>query len=249
MLLVIPAIEILGGRCVQMIQGVEGYSYSDDPVAIARLWRTENAKALHVTDVDGIEKGRLVNTEIIRRMMAAVDIPFALGGRFCTFAAVQEAFDLGAYRVVVGTDVLLDREEALRVIRTFGASKVVLGIDAVDGIVAPRGIGSTRGELAVDSALAAKEIGFKRVVYSDLRLDGTLRGVDLGALRAVAATGMRVTCSGGLAGLDDLLAIQELESVGVDSVVIGRALCENKFACQQLWRRCEAGNYPYTAKV
>jgi phosphoribosylformimino-5-aminoimidazole carboxamide ribotide isomerase len=249
MLLVIPAIEILGGRCVQMIQGVEGYTYSDDPVSIARLWRTENAKSLHVTDVDGIEQGRLVNTGVIRQMMAAVDIPVELGRGFRSCAAVAEAFALGAYRVVVGSRLIDDAAEAERVIREFGASKVVLGIDAVDGIVAPSGISSVAGVRAVDLALAAKALGFRRVVYSDLRFDGTLRGVDVEALRAIAATGMRVTCSGGVSGLRDLLAIQELESLGVDSAIIGRALCENRFACQDLWRRCEAGNYPYTAKV
>jgi phosphoribosylformimino-5-aminoimidazole carboxamide ribotide isomerase len=249
MLLVIPAIEILGGRCVQMIQGVEGYTYSDDPVSIARLWRTENAKSLHVTDVDGIERGRLVNTDVIRQMMAAVDIPFELGRGFPSYDAVAEAFSLGAYRVVVGPRLIDDAGEAGRVIREFGASKVVLGVDAVDGIVAPNGISSAAGVRAVDLALAAKALGFRRIVYSDLRLDGTLRGVDLNALRAIAATGMRVTCSGGVSGLRDLLAIQELEGLGVDSAIIGRALCENRFACQDLWRRCEAGNYPYTAKV
>lgn len=249
MLLVIPAIEILGGRCVQMIQGVEGYTYSDDPVSIARLWRTENAKSLHVTDVDGIAQGRLINTDVIRQMMAAVDIPFEIGRGFRTYEAVAEAFDLGAYRVVVSPELVDDPPVAARILEAFGTSRVVLGIDAVDGIVAPRGIASVAGLSAVDCSLRAKKLGFRRVVYSDLRLDGTLRGVDLDALQRIAATGLRVTCSGGVSGLEDLLAIQRLEPLGVDSAIIGRALCENRFACQDLWRRCEAGNYPYTAKV
>jgi phosphoribosylformimino-5-aminoimidazole carboxamide ribotide isomerase len=250
MILVIPAIEIRGSRCVQMIQGVEGYSYSDDPVAVARLWRTENAKTLHVTDVDGADASRLVNIDIIRAMIEAVDIPIMIGGGLRSFGAVKEAFDLGAYRVVVGT-MLVDRpDEARRVLQSYGPSKIVLGMNAVDGIVSTHMFSPSTGRFAVDVALKAKLLGFTRVLYTDIRLDGTLRGVDLEMLREMGEkTGMRVTASGGVAGLEDLLKIQELERYGVDSAVIGRALCENKFACQGLWRRSEAGNYPFTARV
>jgi phosphoribosylformimino-5-aminoimidazole carboxamide ribotide isomerase len=99
-------------------------------------------------------------------------------------------------------------------------------------------------------ALNAKLMGFRRIEYTELRSDGSLRGVNLKILRELGEkTGMRITASGGITSLEELLQIQELLSVGVDSVVIGRALYENRFSCQQLWRQCEARNYPYTAKV
>jgi phosphoribosylformimino-5-aminoimidazole carboxamide ribotide isomerase len=250
MLLVIPAIEIKGGRCVQMVQGIEGFSYSDDPVEMAKLWRRENAKALHVTDVDGALTGHLVNTDVIKRMVETVDIPIVLGGGLRTFDDVLFAFDLGMYRVVVSTMVIESPDEAKRSIDMFGGTRVILGIDAKDGIVAMKGWQESSGLLALTVALNAKTMGFRRINYTDIRIDGTLRGVNLRVLRELGEkTGMRVTCSGGVGGLDDLLKIQELEKFGVDSVVMGRALYENKFSCQGLWRRCEAGNYPYTAKV
>ncbi len=250
MLLIIPAIEIKGGRCVQMIQGVEGATYSDDPVEMARLWRKEDAKSLHVTDVDGALQGRLVNADILKRMAAAVDIPIELGGGLRTFEEVQQAFGLGILRALVGTMMIENPDEARKVLTTFGASRVVLGIDAIDGIVATHGWAQSAGLTALTVALNARAIGFRRVVYTDIRLDGTLRGVDLKVLRELGEkTGLRVTAAGGIAGLDDLLKVQELEPYGVDSVVIGRALYENRFSCQQVWRRCEAGNYPYTARV
>jgi len=250
MLLIIPAIEIRGGRCVQMVQGTEGFSYSDDPVEMARLWRLENAKSLHVTDVDGALQGHLVNVDIIKRMVATVDIPIELGGGLRSFESVKQAFDLGMYRVLVGTMVIESPEEAKRVVETYGPSKVVLGIDALDGIVATHGMAESSGLTALSVALNAKALGFRRVVYTDIRVDGTLRGVNLKVLRELAEkTGMRVTSAGGISGLDDLLKVQELERLGVDSVVIGRALYENKFSCQAIWRRCEAGNFPYTAKI
>jgi phosphoribosylformimino-5-aminoimidazole carboxamide ribotide isomerase len=250
MLLIIPAIEIRGGRCVQMVQGVEGFSYSDDPVEMAKLWRKENAKSLHVTDVDGAMHGHLVNTDVIKRIISTVDVPIELGGGLRTFDAVREAFDLGMYRVLVGTMFIENPDEANRVNDTYGPSKVVLGIDAMDGIVKTHGWEESSGLTALTVALNAKALGFRRIVYTDIRLDGTLRGVNVEVLRELAEkTKMRVTSAGGIAGLDDLLKVQELEQCGVDSVVIGRALYENKFSCQGIWRRSEAGNYPYTANV
>lgn len=250
MLLIIPAIDIRSGHCVQMVQGIEGYSYSDDPVEMARLWRKENAKSLHVTDVDGAMQGRLVNADSIRKMVSTVDIPIELGGGLRSLDAVKEAFDIGVYRVLVSTMVIENPDEAKHVIEMFGPSKVVLGIDALDGIVATHGWKQSSGLTALSVALNAKALGFKRVVYTDIRLDGALRGVNLRVLRELAEkTRMRVTSAGGISGLDDLLKVQELEKLGVDSVVIGRALYENRFSCQGIWRQCEAGNYPYTAKV
>lgn len=250
MLLIIPAIEIKGGRCVQMVQGTEGCTYSDDPAEMAKLWRKENAKSLHVTDVDGALEGHLVNTDAIKKIVETVDIPVELGGGLRSMEAVQQAFDLGVYRVLVGTMLIENPDEAKRVLDRYGASKVVLGIDAIDGIVATRGWVESSGLQAITVALNAKTLGFRRVVYTDIRLDGTLRGVNLNMLRELAEkTGLRVTASGGIAGLEDLLKVQELEPYGVDSVVIGRALYENRFSCQGLWRMCEAGEYPYTARV
>jgi phosphoribosylformimino-5-aminoimidazole carboxamide ribotide isomerase len=250
MLLIIPAIEIKGGRCVQMVQGVEGFTYSDDPVEMARLWRLENAKSLHVTDVDGALQGRLVNWETIQRMVETVDIPIELGGGLRTFDAVRQAFDLGVYRVLVSTMFIEDPDVAKRLLEKYGPSKIVLGIDAMDGIVGVRGWTESSGLTALTVALNAKEVGFKRIVYTDIRLDGTLRGVNCDVLSELAQkSGLKVTCSGGISGLEDLLKVQELEHLGVDSAVIGRALYQNRFSCQGVWRRCEAGDFPYTARV
>src|SRR5512139_2496680 len=102
MLLIIPALEIREGRCVQPVQGVAGHVYSDDPVEMARLWRTENAKSLHVTDLDGLRDGTLPNADVIRRLISSIDIPVEIGGGLPAYEAVHAAFELGAYRVVVG---------------------------------------------------------------------------------------------------------------------------------------------------
>jgi len=250
MLLVIPAIELREGRCVQQVQGVGGFSYSDDPVDMARLWRKENARSLHVTDLDGASTGTLPNAEAVKRIVDAVDIPVEVGGSLRTLDEVDRALSLGVYRVVVGTMVIEEPEVAQKALATFGASKIVLGVDAMDGMVMMQGWKESSGLTALSVALNAKAMGFRRMLYTEVRPDDTLRGTNIKVLRDLAVnTGMRITSSGGLRGLEDLLALCELESLGVDSVVIGRALYENRFSCQGLWRMCEAGDYPYTAKV
>ena len=250
MLLIIPALEIREGRCVQPVQGVAGHVYSDDPVEMARLWRTENAKSLHVTDLDGLRDGTLPNADVIRRLISSIDIPVEIGGGLPAYEAVHAAFELGAYRVVVGAAAIDRPEEARRWLAAFGASKIVLGVDAINGRVVRPGSQTPTGEEAVDCALRAKALGFRRLLYTEIRADSAMRGLNLDALRLICErTGMRITQSGGVTNLQELLSLQELEKAGVDSVVMGRALCENRFACQELWRVCEAGNFPYTAKV
>jgi len=250
MLLVIPAIELREGRCVQQVQGIGGFSYSDDPVDMARLWRKENARSLHVTDLDGASTGTLPNAEAVKRIVDAVDIPVEVGGSLRTLDEVDRALSLGVYRVVVGTMAIEEPEVAQKALATFGASKIVLGVDAMDGMVMMQGWKESSGLTALSVALNAKAMGFRRMLYTEVRPDDTLRGTNIRVLRDLAVnTGMRITSSGGLRGLEDLLALCELESLGVDSVVIGRALYENRFSCQGLWRMCEAGDYPYTAKV
>jgi phosphoribosylformimino-5-aminoimidazole carboxamide ribotide isomerase len=250
MLLIIPAIEIKGGKCVQTVHGHDGFIYSDDPIEMAKLWRKENAKSLFVTDIDGALEGRLVNFDVIERMVRTVDIPIVLGGGLRTFEEVQRAFDAGIYRVVIGTLLIEKPDETERIIKKFDASKVVLGIDADNGIVMSRGNTYPTGRTAVNVGLHAKELGFRRIVYSDITVHGTMRGPNFSAIRQIAEeTGLKITAASGVSGLSDLLRLQELEPYGVDSVVIGRALHSNNFACQGLWRLCEAGDYPYTAKI
>jgi phosphoribosylformimino-5-aminoimidazole carboxamide ribotide isomerase len=250
MILIIPAIEILGGRCLRTILGIEGHGYPDDPIEMAKVWRMENAKSLHVTDLDGAREGRVVNADLIRRMVQTVDIPIELGGGLRTFDDVRWAFDTGVHRVLLSTMLIENPDEAKRILETYGSSKVVLGIYARDGLVVTHGHAISSGLTPLSVVLNAKAIGFRRLVYSDIDPDGMPAKVNLPMLKELGVkSGMRITAAGGVSGLDDLLAIQALEGSGIDSAVIGRSLYENKFSCQSLWRRCEAGNYPYTARI
>ena len=250
MLLIIPLIEIRDGKCLQRVQGTDGTATSDDPSAMARLWRQENAKSLHVTDIDGVLRGHPVNFDAVRRMTASVDIPIELSGGLRTLQDVQQAFGAGIYRAVIGSAFIQQPEEAQRILDAFGGSKIVLGVDVQDNIVMIKGMTEKSGLTPLSVALNAKQMGFRRIIYRDARETDTRKVRDHGAIKTVAEkSGLRVTVFGDINGLEDLLKLQELEPAGVDSVIIGRAFYENKFSCQRLWRLCEAGNYPSTAKV
>lgn len=250
MLLIIPAIELRSEHCVRKVQGLEGMPYGDDPVQMVKLWRVENTKSLHVTDVDGAIAGKPMSLETVKQMVKAVDIPIELGGGMRTFDDVCKAFELGVYRVLISTMIIESPDDAKRTLDKFGASKVAVSIDAIEGLAATHGWQQTSGLTPLSVALNAKALGFRRLVYTDITLHKNLEGVNLETLRQLAEmTGMRVTSAGGIRGLDDLLKVQELQKYGVDSVIIGRALYENKFSCQAIWRMCEKENFPYTAKV
>lgn len=250
MLFIIPSLEIKNGLCARTITGVKGHSYSNDPVEISKLWRLENAKALHVTDLDGVDTGHPVNLEIVKKIVARVDIPIILGGGIRSVADAKKAFDAGVYRVVIGTVFIENPDEAIRILSMFGDRKVAIGINAKNFHVRIKGGKEDSYLTPISTVINAKESGFKRVIYTDVTEDQTGRHPRFDAIRLLSEkSGMHVTVSGGVRDLNDLMRLQEFEPLGVDSVIIGRALYENRFSCQGLWRLCEIGNYPFTAKV
>lgn len=242
MLLIFPAIDIKDGKCVRLVQGVAGTEkvYSDDPVHMAVLWRGENAKALHVVDLDGAFEGSMKNFPVLKKMIEAVDIPIQIGGGIRTYERVKQLFEIGIYRVVLGTAAIENPELVQRCIKDFGARKVIVGIDAKNGVVMTKGWKENTGIEAVSLALNMKQLGVCRIVYTDITRDGMLTGPNYDAIRHIAEkTGLQVTASGGVSGYEDLLKLQELERFGVDSVIVGKALYENKFSCQAIWRMNE----------
>lgn len=249
MILVIPSMEITDRKCAHAAEGMGGVCYTNDPIETAKLWRKENAKSLHVTDLDAARTGSGVNLEVIFKMVRSVDIPVELGGGMRSFESVARAIDNGIYRVAIGTMFIENPDEAKKCIDKFNPSKVVLAIDAENFRTKIKG-GLDSGLTPLSAALNAKALGFKRVIYTDLVAKSGRRKLNIDSVRQIADnTRMRITVSGGISGIDDLLLVQELEPAGVDSVIIGRALYENKFPCQKIWRMCEDGNYPYTARI
>jgi phosphoribosylformimino-5-aminoimidazole carboxamide ribotide isomerase len=239
MLLIFPAIDIKEGKCVRLVQGEPGTEkiYSLDPVKMAVLWRGENAKTLHIVDLDGAFEGVMHNLDVIARIVHAVDIPIQIGGGIRTYEQVTQAFGVGVFRVVLGTSAIEDPNLVKELVKEFGPRRIAVGIDAKNGIVMTQGWQHESGEEAIAFALKMKDLGICRIVYTDILRDGMLAGPNFEAIKEMAVkTGLRVTASGGVSGFRDLIRMQELEKFGVDSVIVGKALYENKFPCQALWR-------------
>ncbi|MBI3787460.1 MAG: 1-(5-phosphoribosyl)-5-[(5-phosphoribosylamino)methylideneamino] imidazole-4-carboxamide isomerase [Ignavibacteriales bacterium] len=242
MLLIFPSIEIRRGECVQFVQGERGAEklYAIDPVKMAILWRGENAKTLHIVDVDGVEDGIVRNGDVIQRLVQAVDIPIQVGGGLRSYDQIKNLLDLGVYRVVIGTAAVTTPSLVELLIKDFGARKIAIALEAKGGKLRTDGGKYETNISPVDFALQMKKMGVTRLVYADIADDGKSKQLNFEALRELATrTNLRVTAQGGITGYRDLIQLQELEKFGVDSVIIGKALYDNQFPCQQLWRMNE----------
>jgi phosphoribosylformimino-5-aminoimidazole carboxamide ribotide isomerase len=242
MTLVIPAIDLRGGRCVRLHQGSyeDETVYFDDPVKMAKLWRVQNARVLHLVDLDAARGGsedRADNRDVIRDICSALDIPIQLGGGIRSMEQIEEALSWGVYRVILGTAAVRDPDLVEAAIDRFSCRRVVVGIDARDGEARVEGWTEGSGLDAVELAREMEDRGVRRIIYTDISRDGTMSGPNLSAYRTMgnALEEASITASGGVGGYKDLLELQTLEPYGVDSVVVGTALYENQFPCQQFW--------------
>lgn len=237
---VIPAIDLKGGRCVRLTEGREASAtvYDRDPLEVARAYEKAGAKLIHVVDLDGAFLGAAsANLQIIKRINGEVTIPVEVGGGLRSLADIEFLLrDVGARYGIVGT-VAAERPELLReAVATFGDA-IVVGIDARDGQVATRGWTEATRIDAVELACEVARFGVRRIVYTDIARDGRLKGPNFETTREIARrSGARVTASGGVGSLEDIVKLAELESDGVDSVIVGKALYENRFTLKQALR-------------
>lgn len=234
-MIVFPAIDLRQGRCVRLYQGRPEAEtvYSDDPAEIAERWVKEGAAWLHVVDLDGAFQGQLQNLDIIRKIIAAAGIPVQVGGGVRSLKDIEALLQAGAARVILGTAAVAEPELVARACEAYGEA-IAIGIDSRDGLVAIKGWGSTTERKAVDLGREMAALGVKRIIYTDISRDGTLQGPNLAAIRQMAlACGLPLVASGGVATLKDIIALRELESLGVEGVIIGRALYNGQFTMKE----------------
>jgi phosphoribosylformimino-5-aminoimidazole carboxamide ribotide isomerase len=226
-LLLLPAIDLRGGKCVRLERGdpAREKQYDDDPVARARSFVAAGARALHVVDLDGAF-GSGENHVALRAICAAVDVPVQTGGGVRTRADVQARIDAGAAAVVLGTVLIEDPAAARAIVGTFGP-RIVAGIDARGDRVATRGWQTDAGVSRDDLVREVAAWGVERIVYTEIARDGMGSGYDVAALAHVGALGpARITASGGAKTIADLAALRDGTPATVDAAIIGRALYE-----------------------
>lgn len=223
---IIPAIDIMDGRCVRLVQGDfdRATVYSDDPVEMARRWAGEGAARLHLVDLKGSRLGEPQETETIERIARAVDIPVQLGGGIRDLRTARRMLDTGVDRVIIGTSAALNPEAAGEVFLELGES-VALAVDARDGYVAVKGWEETTRETAVEFARRMQGFGAPRVIYTDISRDGMLQGANVAAMERMArALDIPVIASGGVSTLQDIRELKSLVDAGIEGAILGKAL-------------------------
>ena len=242
MILLIPAIDLLGGKCVRLWQGsyTRETVYYHDPAKMAKLWRVQNARVLHVVDLDaarGDQAAGANNRAAIGRICEALDIPVQVGGGMRTIGDIEAALTLGVSRVILGTAAVRNPDLVSEAVRRFTPGRIAVGIDAKDGEVRVDGWTAGSGVDAVELATSMEVRGIRRIIYTDISRDGTMEGPNVEAYRTLCRHLKRVhiTASGGVGGFQDLMRLNALQDEGIDSVIVGRSLYENAFPCQKIW--------------
>jgi phosphoribosylformimino-5-aminoimidazole carboxamide ribotide isomerase len=222
-MIIYPAIDIKDGSCVRLLQGKfeELSIYSEDPVEMALKWQNKGAAYLHMVDLDGAKTGNAKNLNIVVETASRLKIPIQLGGGIRTIGAVDYVLANGIQRVILGTTAVGDYELVRSAVKKYG-NKIVIGIDAKNGLVAIKGWVETSKFTAIEFGKRMEGIGVETIIYTDISRDGMLVGPNLNAMEAMAmALKIEVIASGGVGRLED---IEMLKSTGVTGVIIGKAL-------------------------
>ncbi len=220
---IIPAIDMMDGKCVRLVQGKfdQATVFSDDPAEMARRWADAGAKRLHLVDLNGSRLGAPQETEAVKKIIASVDIPVQLGGGIRGLETANRMIEIGVDRVIIGTSAALDSDLAETIFRELG-DRAILGVDARDGFVAVKGWQETTSENAIDFARRMQTLGARRVIYTDISRDGMMQGANIGATRRMAESlDIPIIASGGVSTIDD---IASLASLGIEGAILGKAL-------------------------
>jgi phosphoribosylformimino-5-aminoimidazole carboxamide ribotide isomerase len=231
---VVPAIDVRGGKVVRLKQGrlQEEKVYGSDPVGVARRWQEEGAARLHVVDLDAAISGK-PQFDVIAELIAAVTIPVEVGGGLRVLENAMRYREKGAHRVIFGTAAVADPGVVQEAARRWPEA-VAVALDARNGKVAVAGWKEITSTDAVDLAARVKAWGVSRLQYTDVLRDGTLAGPNVAGIERVArASGLLITAAGGISTLEDLVLLRALQALGVDEVVVGKALYERRFTLAQ----------------
>ncbi|MGK2944131.1 MAG: 1-(5-phosphoribosyl)-5-[(5-phosphoribosylamino)methylideneamino]imidazole-4-carboxamide isomerase [Desulfuromonadales bacterium] len=225
-MIVIPAIDLKKGQCVRLEQGLmeKDTVYSDNPAAMARHWQDEGGELLHLVDLDGAFAGVPKNRAAIQAIVAAVDIPTELGGGIRDLETIEAYLSLGIDRVILGTVAKENPALVGEACRRF-PGRIVVGIDAKEGMVAVRGWAEVTEKKAIDLAREMEAFGVAAIIYTDIARDGMMQGPNLEATAALAeAISIPVIASGGVSCLEDIRNLLQIEASGVAGVITGKAI-------------------------
>lgn len=238
-MLIIPAIDIMNGKCVRLFQGKREHVkvYSEDVVEVAKHWESEGAELIHVVDLDGAFTGRPVNHKIIEKIIDNINVSVEVGGGIRSDEAIELYLDMGAERVVLGTRAINDPDFLYKSSMTYH-ERIMVSIDVRDGKVAIEGWEKITDRDAIEFVRVFEEIGIGGVIYTDLTRDGSLTGPNIDSIREfLNSVTLPVIASGGISSIEDLERLYTLSSEGLTGVIVGKALYENKFSLKSAIER------------
>ena len=218
---ILPAIDLRGGKCVNLVQGIAEQEtvFSDSPVDMAKRWQSEGAEYLHLVDLDGAFQGESANLHIVREIVDVLNIPVQLGGGIRNMEQLEAVLALGVHRAILGT-AALKQPRLVKQACEKHAERIAVGIDAKDGMVATHGWLEVSEKSAVEFAVEMAEV--QTLIYTDIKSDGMLKGPNVSATEDIVnAVSADVIASGGVTSLSDIKALKE---IGASGAIIGRAL-------------------------
>ncbi len=233
--IVYPAIDMRGGKCVRLLQGDYGKEtvYGDSPFDMAKSFAESGAEWIHMVDLDGARDGKRVNDTYVIKAAQELNARVQIGGGIRSEADIVHYLENGVSRVIIGSIAVSNPEFAEEMVRKY-PGKIAIGIDAKNGYVATHGWVSTSELRAVDLGKRFADVGAETFIFTDIATDGMLSGPNLAAIQAMAEeTGKSVIASGGVSQLADLLALKELQSVGVSGSIVGKAIYEGRFSVSE----------------
>jgi phosphoribosylformimino-5-aminoimidazole carboxamide ribotide isomerase len=225
---IIPAIDIRKGKCVRLIMGDvrDETVYSKEPVEVAKLWQVKGARMIHVVDLDGALTGKPKNADIIIKIAKTLRINIEVGGGIREEEDIRKYLKADVRRVILSTSAIASEDFLKEMLEKY-KEKIVIGVDAKDGFVAAKGWKDITQVKALDFIKKLEGMGVKRIIYTDIRRDGVMKGPNIkGVITVLKNTKMKVIISGGVSRLRNIERIMELEKKydNIDGVIIGKAL-------------------------
>ena len=228
---IIPAIDIIDGKCVRLFQGdygkVSHYPYT--PVEIAARWKDMGAKWIHLIDLDGAKKGKPVNLETAELIKKKINIRLEYGGGIRTLKDVESLFGIGIDRLIISTKAL-ENFDFIREAGNLSGNKIIISLDFnSEGIILKKGWLQQSEYNVIDFGKRIFQSGIKEVIITDISKDGTLEGINRKIIKDFAeSTGLSVYIAGGISRIEDIIYLRGLQNIGVKGAIIGKALYENR---------------------
>lgn len=240
---IFPAIDMRGGKCVRLFKGdyAQETIYGDSPFDMAKSFADAGAMFIHMVDLDGAKDGERVHAKDVVRVAKELPLRVQIGGGIRTEEDVAFYLDQGVDRVIIGSLAIREPELVASFIEKYGAERIVIGLDAKDGMVATHGWLETSNQTAIEVGQYFASKGAKHFIFTDIATDGTLQGPNIEANEALArATGANIIVSGGMSSLADIQAVKEAaKSTTIAGVIIGKALYTGQFTLEEALKEAE----------